>query len=190
MAYAKIAVAMLAAGQGTRFGGDKLSADLGGVPLGLRAANMLSVLGFGWQFAICSASSAKSFKQAGFTPVINYIPDAGQSQSLHLAVAAAGQTNADFLLVCLADMPFIDVSHISAIIKASEGQEGIIASTNGITAMPPALFPSSLWPALLKTKGDVGARAFLQSATLIYAPPQILVDIDTPQDLVAASASL
>jgi molybdenum cofactor cytidylyltransferase len=190
MAYANIAVALLAAGQGERFGGDKLSADLGGVQLGLRAVHMLSDMGFGWQFAICGASFTGSLKEAGFDPIINDQPQLGQSHSLHLAIAAAEQTSAEALLVCLADMPLIYAGHITAIIQESKSRDGIIASSNGTTAMPPALFPRSYWPALLETTGDAGARGFLKDAAQIYAPPETLIDIDTREDLAAACASL
>ena len=191
MAYGDIAVAILAAGRSQRFGANKLLADLDGVPLGLRAAHMLSRLGFGWQYAICDAALASSFGQAGFDATINDDPAAGLSRSLHLAVNKARQTKARALLICLADMPFVTPDHIAALIAEMECTNDIVASSDGTKSSgtypkPPALFPRSIWPLLLETKGDGGARGLLSRAKLVSAAPHILIDIDTPQDLADA----
>ena len=188
MAYGDIAVAILAAGRSQRFGANKLLADLDGMPLGLRAAHMLSRLGFGWQYAICDAALAPSFRQAGFDTTINDDPAAGLSRSLHLAVNKARQTKARALLICLADMPFVTPDHIAALIAEMECTNGIVASTDGTKSMPPALFARDHWPALLRTSGDAGARSLLSEARLVTAPAAILIDIDTTADLAAAAA--
>ncbi len=187
MAYANIAVALLAAGQGRRFGGDKLSAELDGAPLGLRTARVLADIGFGNMFAVCKdASLTSDLTSLGFHILHNDMPDMGQSHSLHIAVRAAQQTPAQELLICLADMPFVSADHIANIIAKMAEHDGIIASHNGTQTMPPALFPRSSWPQLLETKGDVGARSLLAGALLLPAPPETLIDIDTATDLAAA----
>ena len=190
MAYDNIAVAVLAAGQGKRFGGDKLSAELDGQPIGLHAAKMLASMGFGWQFAICGRTLSGQFAAIGFASVINEEPEVGQSLSLHLATEAALKTDAEALLICLADMPFVSAGHIGALIAECARANGVIASTDGATAMPPALFPRACWPALRETIGDTGARSLLAQARLVAAPPPSLIDIDTQQDLAAARAAL
>lgn len=190
MDYADIAVAVLAAGQSKRFGGDKLRADLHGQPLGLCAAQMLVKLGFGWRFAICGPTLAVPFALIGYEPIINHTPELGQSRSLHLAFAAAQKTSADFLMICLADMPCVSADHIVAIIEKAAHHDGVVASSNGHNAMPPAIFPRSIWPVILETTGDAGARSFLKSAMLVHASPETLIDIDTPVDLAAARAAL
>jgi molybdenum cofactor cytidylyltransferase len=187
MAYANIAVALLAAGQGKRFGGDKLTADLGDVPVGLMAARTVSGLGFGAMFAVCRDEAlAPALTELGYQTLHNDQPGLGQSHSLHLAVRAAEQTPAQALLVCLADMPFVSAAHISDIVTKMTEYDGIIASQNGDQAMPPALFPRNCWPVVLNTKGDSGARSLLVGALHIQAPPETLIDIDTVQDLAAA----
>jgi molybdenum cofactor cytidylyltransferase len=215
MAYANIAVALLAAGQGKRFGGDKLSADLSGTPVGLMAARTLADMDFKHLAVIARSGAtqqssvaqtnpglprfarnddstkyhhalAPALADIGFQILINDQPDLGQSHSLHIAVRAAEQAQAKALLVCLADMPFVKAAHIANIIAKANHYNGIIASHNGIQAMPPALFPRDCWPQLLDTKGDAGARFLLAGAVHIYAPPETLIDIDTVQDLAAA----
>ena len=180
--WVDIAVAVLAAGQGQRFGSDKLLFDLGGAPMGLHIAQTLKLVPFGWRFAVCSKGAAlvQHFSACGFTVIENAEPETGQSHSLHLAVKAAEATRAKALLVVLADMPFVTGSHIE---KLPGAGEGIIASTCGGRPMPPALFPRDVWAAMLSTTGDAGARDLLRHATLVHAPESELRDIDVPADL-------
>lgn len=182
-ACADIAIAVLAAGQGKRFGSDKLMADLNGRPLGLHIAQTMVPMGFGWRFAVCGKDAAigQHFSNAGFVVIGNDRPEAGQAYSLHLAVKAAEATRTQALLVVLADMPFVSVKHIAALVAAYDGD--IIASTEGKAKMPPAIFPRDSWPMLLSTNGDAGARALLKNAALITAPPDELRDIDVAADL-------
>jgi molybdenum cofactor cytidylyltransferase len=179
--FADIAVAVLAAGQGRRFGADKLMADLDGVPVGLHIGRTLAPMEFGWRFAICARGSPieQQYAALGFAVIENATPGSGQAGSLHLAVKAAGRTPASALLVVLADMPFVKAPHIARIAAS----KGLTASHNGNAPMPPALFPRSFWPELLATEGDTGARALFGGAKIVMAPPKELHDIDLPADL-------
>jgi molybdenum cofactor cytidylyltransferase len=173
---------VLAAGQARRFGSDKLMADLDGLPVGFHIAETLAEMRFGWRFAVCSASAAlaQHFSDAGFTIIENLAPEMGQSHSLHLAVRAAQATRANALLIVLADMPFVTRRHIENLVSMDEG---ITASTSGEHPVPPALFSRSVWPMLLTTSGDAGARELLRSAALLHAPAPELRDIDVLADL-------
>lgn len=180
--FGDIAVAVLAAGQGKRFGSDKLMADLDGRPMGLHVAEMLGEMPFGWRFAVCSKGAAlvPHFSAAGFATIENAAPEKGQSHTLHLAVEAAQATEAKALLVMLADMPFVTTSHIEKLLTAGDG---VVASTSRDRPMPPALFPRDVWPMLLTITGDAGARELLRAATLVHAPCHELRDIDVVADL-------
>jgi molybdenum cofactor cytidylyltransferase len=181
MDCADIAVALLAAGRAQRFGSDKLMADLDGIPLGLHSARNVDAAGFGWRFAVCSKGAAISqhFAAEGWAVLENAAPEDGQSASLHLAVAAAMATEAEALLVVLADMPFVTPEHLRKV--AATGTP--TASHDGRAPMPPALFPRTYWPQLLATKGDRGAATLLKQAQWIEAAPEMLRDIDVPADL-------
>lgn len=184
--YAEIAVALLAAGQGSRFGSDKLLVEIGGEPMGLRPATSSGDLGFGWRFAVCRADSdlAARYEDLGFRPIFNTRPGGGQAQSLHLAVEAAMATDAKALLLMLADMPFVTAHHISSLIGAYSGQ--IVASSDGNAHMPPVIFPRESWPKLLETSGDAGARGLLRNAQVVEAPAAELRDVDYLADLPAS----
>jgi molybdenum cofactor cytidylyltransferase len=181
MDCADIAVAVLAAGQGRRFGSDKLMAELDGVPLGLHIAGTLGEISFGWRFAVCCKGAAilQQFSALGFAKIENAAPERGQSHSLHLAVEAAMVTGAKALLVVLADMPFVSAAHLHKL--AATGT--LAASHDSQVPMPPALFPRDTWPQLLATRGDRGASALLKTALHIPASAEELRDIDVAGDL-------
>jgi molybdenum cofactor cytidylyltransferase len=179
MDCADIAVAVLAAGQGSRFGSDKLMADLDGIPLGLHIARTIKSMNFSWRFAVCAGGAAIALHYDRFDIIENAAPENGQSHSLHLAVGAADATDAQALLILLADMPFVSAGHIAKLV----GCNALVASTDGDKPMPPALFPRAYWPELLRTRGDSGARSLLANAALISASPEELRDIDVVEDL-------
>lgn len=182
MDCADIAVIVLAAGLGTRFGSDKLTVSLNNLPVGLHIARTVSTLEFGWRLAVCSVGSllAQPYREYGFTIIDNTNPQKGQAHSLHLAIKAAEQTEARAVLVTLADMPFVT----EALLRRISSGSTLTASYNGQHAMPPVLFPRGYWAELLNMKGDAGGRALLHGAEKIDASATELRDIDVPDDLV------
>jgi len=184
-----VAIVLLAAGKARRFGSDKLMADFEGAPLGARAAHELVSIAAAAHFAVCQPDAiiAVHFKRLGFDIVDNPNPSIGLSGSLHLAVEAALRTDAQALLIALADMPFVQAAHVEALIAACT--DNVVASIDGHQPMPPAIFPRSHWPDLLATVGDAGARHILADAEKLTAPASMLGDIDTPDDLAASKVS-
>jgi molybdenum cofactor cytidylyltransferase len=188
MGYGKVAAVLLAAGRGTRFGGNKLEAMFGDRMLGLHAARTLAGLGCGHLFAVhdpARTALAAALRAENFTLIDNDDPQAGLSHSLALAARAALTTEADALLVCLADMPFVTAAHLAMLISA--GDDHVVASAVGDTRMPPALFPCTFWPILMALTGDEGARPLLRNAIAIQGTAEMLADIDTRTDLDRAS---
>jgi molybdenum cofactor cytidylyltransferase len=184
-----VAIVLLAAGNARRFGADKLMADFEGAPLGLRAAHELARVAAAAHFAVCQPDAliAAHYRRLGFEIVENSNPGIGLSGSLHLAVEAALRTDAQALLIALADMPFVQAAHVEALIAACT--DNVVASFDGHQPMPPAIFPRSHWPDLLATAGDAGARHILAHAEKIAAPAGTLCDIDTADDLAASKVS-
>lgn len=185
-----VAIVLLAAGNARRFGADKLMADFEGAPLGLRAAHELAGIEAAAHFAVCQPDAiiAAHYTRLGFDIVDNPNPGIGLSGSLHLAVEAALRTDAQALLIALADMPFVQATHVETLIAACS--DNVVASFDGHQPMPPAIFPRSHWPDLLATVGDAGARHILAGAEKIATPAGTLCDIDTADDLAASKVSL
>ena len=187
---AKVALVMLAAGAASRFGGRKLEALLGEEMVGTITANQLLSLNFVEKFVVCSPADAAltaAFDVLGLTQIPNDQPSLGLSHSISIAAQAADIADVDALLICLADMPNVPLSHIQALLDAFDA-EIIASSCNGV-AMPPALFPRSQFAALIALSGADGARALLTDATKIEADAWSMADIDTREDLDEISRS-
>jgi molybdenum cofactor cytidylyltransferase len=182
-ASVKITAVLLAAGLGTRFGGNKLEALLAGQMLGLHAARTLADLGSARLLAVCNPDSAAligELEALGFTILRNHQPEAGLSRSLRLAVEEA--RDADALLIALADMPFVTGTHLATVVDAYDGSRAV-ASSSGAQLMPPALFPRALFAALQTADGDAGARDLLRAGLAVPGDPAMLADIDTRADI-------
>ena len=188
MACANVAAVLLAAGRGTRFGGNKLEAMLGDKMLGLHAARTLSGLGCGHLFAVhdpARTALASALLAEGFTLIDNNTPEAGLSRSLSLAANAVLATDADALLICLADMPLVTAAHLHALVE--KHGDRVVVSAIGDTRLPPALFPRAFLPMLANLAGDQGARRLLGDALAVYGTAEMLADIDTRDDLNRSS---
>ncbi|MEH6701110.1 nucleotidyltransferase family protein [Parasphingorhabdus sp.] len=187
-----IMLALLAAGQSSRFGDkDKLSALLGDKMLGLYAADAASDLPFARKLVIGSPAHdcAPQWGALGYQMIANEAAAQGQATSVRLAAAQAIASGASALCIMLADMPFVTNGHIGRLIAAFEQEGGTrtIASARHEQPMPPAIFPSGALETLLDLTGDAGARKLLGDALLIAGSDQLLTDIDTPEDLADAN---
>jgi len=185
MDCARVVGILLAAGAGSRFGGNKLEAMFGDRMLGTYAAATMATLGLARSIAIhdpAHVALAHALAGLGFTLIANTDPTAGLSRSLRLATHAATATQADAMLVCLADMPFVTTDHMCTLIDTADANH-VVATAAGDIRMPPAVFPRALWPALANMTGDSGARALLADAKAVSSPPEHCVDIDTMADL-------
>lgn len=185
---ANIAAILLAAGTSQRFGADdKLLAPLAGEPLALHAARLIIKLAPRRRIAVCpddDGALARLLAAEGFEIVANPHPERGLSQSLSCGIAEVAQGPDAAALVCLADMPFVGTDHLRNLIARFDPVEvPVVASTNGDTAMPPALFARALFDKLRSGEGDRGGKALLAGAALVRAPADELVDIDRPDDL-------
>ena len=187
-----IALAVLAAGRGSRFGGRKLEAVIDGVMIGTMTAARLAALDFGARFVVANPAHTaliEAFVALGFTAIANDQPDAGLSRSVSLAAQAAQNGDADALLICLADMPNVPAQHITAMANAFGDATRIIASSVQGAAMPPALFPRAHFARLAALTGGGGAKPMLAGATLIEADAWSMADVDTVDDLAAITRS-
>lgn len=183
-----IAAILLAAGASRRFGAaDKLVAPLAGEPLALHAARRIVELAPGRRIAVCpdaQGALARQLAMLDFEIVANPDRDRGLSHSLALGIAAAAESREAAALVCLADMPFVGIGHLRAMLAQFDAAGApVVASSNGTAAMPPALFARAHFGRLRASTGDRGGKALLADAVLVTAGADELVDIDRPDDL-------
>lgn len=183
----RVLLALLAAGQSSRFGkADKLAADLCGTPLALHAVGALAGIGFAARVAVTSGTLV-DFAAHGYRIVTNPAPEAGLSGSVRLAAEAAREAGATALLIVLADMPCITPALIAGLLGAAEGPADVIAASDGTHTSPPALFGAGRFAELADASGDAGGRALIAAGRYIVTTPAELTDIDTPEDLARLS---
>lgn len=188
----RLVVALLAAGRSIRFGAeDKLLAPLGGRPLLAWAAAAGQSLPALDHILIGHPALQAEAAAPGYRLVVNPAPEEGLSTSLRLAAHAARDAEAAALMILLADMPFVDPAHLGRLVAAHEGapERAVFSSVEGV-AQPPALFPASLFDAILSSSGDKGAKHLSRQAILIEADLVQLADIDTPEELDRAALAL
>jgi CTP:molybdopterin cytidylyltransferase MocA len=175
---------VLAAGSGTRFGGDKLAAKLHGRPLIAHVATSVAeaiangTLAGG--FAVLrpgDTALAWHLDTAGLQLVTN--PDAklGLGSSLRAGLRAAGQADppAGAALVVLGDQPLVRPEVITRLVE-HWGKTGLSARPRyaGRPADPghPVLLDRSLWPLAEGLEGDAGL------GTLLRARPDAVATLD------------
>lgn len=178
-----VAAIFLAAGRSSRFaGGDKLLVRLGDMPLALHAARTLVDLAPARLVAICpdrDGPLAEALAEHRFEIWPNPHPDRGLSESLRIGVRAVRAGTEAAVLLCLADMPFVRLPHLRALLAAFDPEAApVVASSRDGVPMPPALFARPMFPALEKASGDQGGRTLLAAAKLVPAPSDELADID------------
>lgn len=184
-----VAALILAAGASRRMGQPKQLLDWGGRSLvrvvaehALAALEHVLVVTGGAEEQVRAAL-------AGLPVLIVTNPSfaEGQSSSLRGGVAALPE-GAAAALVLLGDQPFVTPAIIGQIIAAWRGSDAaIVAPSYGGQRGHPVLFSRAVFPELLATSGDQGARAIVRSnpARVQLVPfddERPLIDIDTPED--------
>ncbi|WP_343684518.1 nucleotidyltransferase family protein [Asticcacaulis sp.] len=184
-----MALILLAAGHSRRFGDeDKLLADLDGRPLGVHMAERLCALNWRQTLAVVVSDELRdTLTRLGFE-TLTPLPLAGMGDNLALAARQVG--GAAGVVVCLADMPFVPLTHIAALVRALADGITIAVSAAGEAKGPPVAFSAAHIGALRALSGDEGARRILISAAVqtvsIETLSEDLSDIDTSADLERA----
>jgi len=182
---------LLAAGQGRRFGADKLRQPLAdGTPVAVAAARALK--------AACPDSIAVLrpeqdelaglIEAEGLAVIRCAVARDGMGHSLAAGVAAS--PHAAGWLVALADMPCIRVATLGAVRDAIADGAALAAPAFAGRRGHPVGFAPRWRDALMGLQGDEGARAILRAngaclTQLALDDPGVLLDVDTPADLAA-----
>lgn len=195
--FDKTVAILLASGLSRRFKRkDKLLQDLGGKPLFEHMASRLAAFEFPARIAVCPPRSHDLRDQLDGRFIIapNVSPESGLGVSISVGVRVAMQFRPEYVLLVLADMPFVESASIARLISTAEADPGldIIHSGRGDAVRPPSLFQQRCFEPLQVLKGDSGAgslvgRPGFRSVGLSVAEPELL-DVDTAFDLDTARA--
>jgi CTP:molybdopterin cytidylyltransferase MocA len=127
----------------------------------------------------------------GAEPVLVPEWEEGQAASLRAGVAALAD-DADAAVILLGDQPFITKALIEAAAAAwSPGCDAVRTTFEGRPGHPVVL-SRTLFPAVGRLRGDVGAKRLLADANIVELPGALasVADVDTPAELAAARERL
>jgi len=191
---------ILAAGASSRMGTQKLLLPLGGEPLVARTVrqvvesgvdDVLVVVGHEHERVLAAIEGLRC------RHAINLEYATGMGSSFRTAVGELA--NSDAAMFALADQPFVTASEyrrlLDAFLTRPPGQAQpprIVSVRYGDVTAPPHLFDREFFPELAVL--EHGARPVLQRhrdrTVVLQFPPELLLDIDTPEDYERASARL
>ena len=184
---------LLAAGRGTRFGGEKLlarlsSGDVAGEPIGVVALRhlRLSVPEVVAVIRDDDRALAAELGANGARVVRCANADDGMGASLACGVRATAQAGG--WIVALADMPWIAPATIERIAAAVAAGAPVAAPFHGGERGHPVGFGAACYAELAALTGDEGAKAIVAAqrdriVRIDVDDAGILRDVDTPADL-------
>jgi CTP:molybdopterin cytidylyltransferase MocA len=184
-----VSAIVLAAGGGSRFGGGKLLARLGGQPIieavldNLREAPVDEVI-------VVVGADAERLRevceQYGVRTVANEKWERGQSTSVLAGLRAC---DGEAAVVLLGDQPFVEPEAVERLVAAFAEGANVAVATYGGKQRNPVLFSREVWPLLeAELTGDEGARSVLRRhpELVVEVPCEGVgdpTDVDTREDL-------
>lgn len=188
-----IGAVVLAAGQGTRFGGPKVLAQHKDIELVRHVVDRLALAGV-FDIVVTAGEHRPAIEAALLGSPARVIPvadpAAGLSASLNAGVSALADECRVFV-VALGDQPLIDAQLIARLRAAWEGSNAaaVVPVYRGGVRGHPVLFDISMRRFLRELRGDRGARQLLEEMAerVIFLPVDADAprDVDTPEDLAA-----
>jgi len=191
-----IAVAVLAAGRGERFGVDspKQLAELGGRPLIAHALAAARSSGVGPVAVVVSDDRVAIAVADGVEVLRNDAPETGIASSLQIVLRTlVPRADVDAVVVGLADQPLVGAAAYRRVATAYDDGARLVVATYGGARGNPVLVARTHWPEALGLAGDAGARVLLRRHHATEVPCDDTgdpTDVDTPQDLAALEARL
>jgi molybdenum cofactor cytidylyltransferase len=182
---------VLAAGEGRRFGGPKLAAELDGVALLDHAvAAMLGVPAIERVVVVLGAHAEEISARADLGAVETLVCERwSDGISASLGAGVAELAGAEAIVVTLGDQPFVTAQVIAAIVDQLDGRRPAARATYAGRPGHPVLIKRALFEQVRSLRGDEGARDLLAAAGVRELECGHLCrpeDIDTPEDLEAA----
>jgi molybdenum cofactor cytidylyltransferase len=181
-----ISVVVLAAGQSTRMGGQKLLLPLGGETLVSRVVKAVCDAGFDEVLVVVGNEHERVVRALEGLPIrhaVNAEYATGMGSSFRTAVA--NLRDSDAAMFALADQPFVTAAEYRKVRDTYlKGDNPIVSVRYGDVMAPPHLFAREFFPELAAL--EHGARPVLlrhrDRTTILTFPPDLLVDVDTPED--------
>jgi nicotine blue oxidoreductase len=190
----RIAGVLLAAGGATRFGSDKLAAELGGRTLLQWSATAMIEAGLAPVLAVVRPGTTPPLPP-NVTPVANALWRDGLSASVRAGLAALrGDATVNAAVVAPADQPWCRPEVFRRLIDAfaSSGRSIVMATFDGAMRNP-VLLTRDQWTLAEQIRGDIGLSAIARGLSPLAVECGDVgspIDVDTPADLERARAVL
>jgi molybdenum cofactor cytidylyltransferase len=192
VAHQQVAAIVLAAGQGTRMGGGKMTAPFRGKPLVRHAHEAAAASGARPLLTVVGhdAEKVRTALQGVETTLLDN-PDhtSGLASSLKAGIAALPDTAAGAVIL-LGDMPLVTSAIVNRLIAAFAGNpmsRAVVPTVAGRRGNP-ILIGRNLFDAVMALDGDIGARKLIDAAgddvvEVAIDDAAVLADVDTPEAL-------
>jgi molybdenum cofactor cytidylyltransferase len=180
---------VLAAGEGRRFGGRKMLAELEGRPLLEHVLAAMAAAPLDRIVCVLGADAEevrRGVDLQGAEVVVCERWAEGQSASLRAGVAALA--DAEAIVIALGDQPRLSPAAVERVLAARTQGALAVRATYGGVPFHPTLIERPLFARVLDLRGDAGARDLLVGSGTLEVPCDGLGsahDIDTPADLEA-----
>jgi CTP:molybdopterin cytidylyltransferase MocA len=181
-----VAVAVLAAGRGVRFGGDapKQLATLKDRPLVAYALAAARSSKLEPLLCVVSDDRVAAAIPEGIEIVRNDAPEAGIASSLQVVLRALEpRAEIDAVVIGLADQPAVGAE---AFRRVADADAPLAVATYGGERGNPVRIARGLWAEALELGGDEGARVLVRRHGAVLVPCDGTgdpFDVDTPDDL-------
>jgi molybdenum cofactor cytidylyltransferase len=189
-----VSAVVLAAGASTRMGQPKLVLPLGDEPLVRRTVRQICEAGFDDVLVIVGNEHERvraALDGLVVRQALNAHYEIGMGSSFRTAVEHLGQSDA--AMFALADQPFVTTEAYRTVLETYRQHSPAIVSVRyGDVTAPPHLFCCALFPELAQL--ERGARSVLEQhreqTIVLQFSPELLLDIDTPEDYERAKIRL
>lgn len=178
---------VLAAGEGRRFGGSKLIAELDGLPLLEHVLSAMSATSVDRVVCVLGSGADEILRRVdlhGAEPVLSEGWKEGQAASLRAGIEALAEAEA--IVIVLGDQPLLSPAAVERVLAARGGALAVRATHGGIPSHP-TLVERPLFDALRELRGDRGARDVLcrvETGQVACDGLGNAADVDTVDDLV------
>lgn len=165
----KTGCVLLAAGEGKRFGGEKLLSEVGGKSMIARALALYASVPFSCRVCVARKDDYRIqtlARDSGFAVVVNPDPSRGVGTSVSIGTEKAllMDPELDGILYAVSDQPYLERDSVLRVLDAFHDDPKRIVSLSclGVRGNP-AVFPRSCWNALMQLREDVGGGAVIRN---------------------------
>jgi len=189
-----ISAVVLAAGASSRMGTQKLLLPLAGEPLVRRVVREVAAAGYDEVLVVVGHEHDAVLRALEGLEIRHTVnPDYLTGMGSSFRVAIGGLSGSDAAMFALADQPLLASHDYRKLVDTyREHPGGIVSVRYGDVTAPPHLFDRQFFPELERL--EHGARPVLQrhrdATTILRFAPELLLDVDTPEDYERARVVL